>query len=133
MDIDFCYYIQELGGKIGLAPAYLKHECHYSKDHKESSLVPPKNEFKKILDKNIQKFTQKLEQKLDKNSLKIIGKIPKNKDLKLFVLDTGIVDKYKTIAHIYLRKKYSENYLKYTSKINYETIINNANNTLKNG
>jgi hypothetical protein len=133
LDIDFCYYIQELGGKIGLAPAYLKHECHFSKDLKEPSLVPPKNELQKIAYKNAEKFTQKLEQKLDKNSLKIIGKIPKNKDLKLFVLDTGEIDKYKTIAHIYLRNKYSENYLKYTSKLNYNTIITNANNTRKNG
>ena len=130
LDIDFCYKIQELGGKIGLAPAYLKHECHYSKDHKESSLTLPKNTLKKIAQKNAEKFIEKLPQKLHKNSLKNIKKILKNTKVKLFVLDNGEIDKYRTIAHIYLKEKYKENYLKFTSKINYNTIIDNTKNTL---
>ena len=46
------------------------------------------------------------------------------------MLDSGEVDKYRTIAHIYLKEKYKENYLKFTSKINYNTIIDNTKNTL---
>lgn len=130
LDIIFSYLIQELGGKIGLAPTYLKHECHYSKDQKESSLTLPKNMLKKIAQKNAEKFIEKLPQKLHKNTLKNIKKILKNTKVKLYVLDNGEIDKYKTIAHIYLKEKYKENYLKFTSKINYNTIIDNTKNTL---
>jgi len=130
LDIIFSYLIQELGGKIGIAPNYLKHECHYSKDQKESTLTLPKNSIKKIAQKNAEKFIEKLPQKLHKNSLKNIKKILKNTKVKLYVLDNGEIDKYKTIAHIYLKEKYKENYFKFTSKINYITLINNTKNTL---
>ena len=90
----------------------------------------PKNTLKKIAEKNAKKFLEKLPQKLHKNTLKNIKKILKNTKVKLYVLDNGEIDKYKTIAHIYLKEKYKENYLKFTSKINYNTIIDNIKNTL---